>query len=262
MPRFSANLGFLFADRTYPERVRAAAGAGFEAVEMHWPYEEASAEEIAHSVRAAGVAVLGINTPTGDTSAGEFGLGAIGGREAEFQDGVDRCLAYAAAIGATALHCMAGVVTEDVARAERTFVENLRTAAEKATAAGVTILIEPINHRDKPNYLVSRVEQAAGIVERVGRPNVKILFDCYHIQIMQGDLSRRLMAYLPLIGHVQIAGVPERGEPEEGEVHYPALMRLLDQAGYDSWVGAEYRPRGRTEDGLAWLRRWSDRTSP
>jgi hydroxypyruvate isomerase len=153
---------------------------------------------------------------------------------------------------------MAGVVTpEDAAAAETVFVHNLQLAAEMAGRARMTILIEPINHRDKPGYFLHRVEQAASIIERVGRRNVKIMFDCYHTQIMQGDLIRRLEAHLDLIGHVQIAAVPSRAEPDEGEVNYPEVCRALDRMGYDGWIGAEYKPRGRTQDGLGWLAAWS-----
>jgi hydroxypyruvate isomerase len=256
MPRYSANLGFLFADRPHVERIRAAAQAGFGAVEMHWPYD-VPAEEIRSALSECDVAMLGINTPVGDAAAGDFGLAAIRGREPEFQAAVDRSLAYAQAIGATALHCMAGVVTGDRTAAEAVFIDNIRRAADKASGLGVTILIEPINGRDKPNYFLSRIDQAAELIAATQRSNVRIMFDCYHTQITEGDLSRKLVSYLPVIGHVQIAAVPSRAEPDEGEVNYPALMDLLDAEGYEGWVGAEYRPRGRTEDGLDWLKRWS-----
>lgn len=256
MPRFSANLGFLFADRPDPERVRAAARAGFPAVEMHWPYD-VPAQDLAVVLAESGVAMLGLNTRPGDTGAGEFGLGAVPGREAEFQHDVDQCLAYATAIGATSLHCMAGVLTGPQEAAEATFVENLRAAADKAARANLTLLIEPINPRDRPGYALSRIDQAAAILDRVGRSNARIMFDCYHVQITEGDLSRKLSDYLPLIGHVQIAAVPSRAEPDEGEVNYEAVLRHLDAIGYAGYVGAEYKPRGRTEDGLGWLARYS-----
>jgi hydroxypyruvate isomerase len=256
MPRYSANLGFLFADRPHVERIRAAAQAGFRAVEMHWPYD-VPAEEIRSALRECGVTMLGVNTPVGDAAAGDFGLAAVRGREQEFQTAVDSSLAYAQAIGATALHCMAGVVTENPSAAQAVFVDNIRRAADKALALGVTILIEPINWRDKPNYFLHRIDQAADLVAKTERSNVRIMFDCYHTQITEGDLSHKLVSYLPLIGHVQIAAVPSRAEPDEGEIHYPALMDLLDAKGYEGWVGAEYKPRGRTEDGLGWLKRWS-----
>jgi hydroxypyruvate isomerase len=256
MPRYSANLGFLFADRPHLERIRAAAQAGFRAVEMHWPYDVPAAE-IRSTLRECDVAMLGINTPVGNAAAGDFGLASIQGREQEFQAAVDSSLAYAEAIGATALHCMAGVATGDRAAAEAVFVDNIRRAADKAAALGVMTLIEPINWRDKPNYFLHRIDQAAEIIAKTERPNVRILFDCYHTQITEGDLSHKLVSYLPLIGHVQIAAVPSRAEPDEGEINYPALMELLDAKGYEGWVGAEYKPRGRTEDGLGWLKQWS-----
>jgi 2-dehydrotetronate isomerase len=256
LTRFSANLGFLFTDRPEIDRVAAAAAAGFEAVEMHWPYAVPS-HEMKAALARSGVRMLGLNTPVGNPAAGDFGLGALPGREDEFRQAVDLALGYGAAIGATALHCMAGVATGDAAAAEDVFVGNLRDAADKAAQARMTLLIEPINHRDKPNYFLQRVEQAAAIIERVGRSNVRIMFDCYHTQVMQGDLIRRIEAHCPLIGHVQIAGAPDRAEPDEGEVNYPAVLKALDRLGYDGWVGAEYKPAGRTEDGLGWMRAWS-----
>ena len=257
MARFSANLGFLFADRPLLERVEAAAGAGFAAVEMHWPYE-VPAQAMRAVLARSGVTMLALNAPAGDPAAGEFGYGAVPGREAAFRDSVEQALTYGAAIGATGVHCLAGVVEEGTEEAaERSFVHNLVTASELAGRAGLTILIEPLNLRDRPSYFLSRVEQAAAIIGEVGRANVKIMFDCYHVQIMQGDLIRRLEAHRPLIGHVQIAAVPSRAEPDEGELNYPAICRALDDIGYDGWIGAEYRPRGRTEDGLGWLRAWT-----
>ena len=257
MPRFSANLGFLFSDRPELERVAAAAAAGFTAVEMHWPYQIPAAamrEALTHNR----LTMLGLNTSVGNAAAGDFGLGAQTGRESEFQQAVDQALSYGSKIGASAVHCMAGAVTVDeFAAAERTFVENLKTAADKAAAAGMTLLLEPINHRDKPGYFLSRVEQAASIIEQVGRANVKIMFDCYHTQIMQGDLIRRIESHLSLIGHVQIAAVPSRAEPDEGEIDFAEICRALDRMGYEGWIGAEYKPRGRTEDGLGWLSAWS-----
>jgi hydroxypyruvate isomerase len=259
MPRFSANLGFLFSDRPDIERIAAAATAGFKAVEMHWPYQ-VPVSEMRSALTQSHVAMLGLNTPVGDTAAGDFGLGALPDRESECQQAVDQAVSYGVAIGATAVHCMAGVVSPDEYQAaERTFVTNLKAAADKAAQAGMVVLIEPINHRDKPGYFLHHIEQAAAIIDKVGRSNVKILFDCYHTQIMQGDLTWRLKTYLELIGHVQIAAVPSRAEPDEGEINYLEICRTLDRLGYDGWVGAEYKPRGRTEDGLSWLSAWSQR---
>jgi hydroxypyruvate isomerase len=254
MPRFSANLGFLFADLPHTERVAAAGEAGFPAVEMHWPYEVPAAEMKA-ALGRAGVTMLGLNTPTGNP--GEFGLGAVHGREKDFAAAVELSLTYGAAIGATALHCMAGLGSADDRLAENTFVKNLCLAADKAAIAGMTLLIEPINHRDRPAYFLCRVEQAAAIIGRVERANVKIMYDFYHVQVTQGDLLRRFEAHRELVGHVQIAGAPDRAEPDEGEVNFAEICRALDRMGYDGWIGAEYRPRGRTEDGLGWLKAWS-----
>ncbi|MBZ6075140.1 hydroxypyruvate isomerase family protein [Microvirga puerhi] len=257
MPRFSANLGFLFSDRPELDRVSAAAIAGFKAVEMHWPYQVPAAA-MRDALMQNRLTMLGLNTPVGNAPAGDFGLGALPGREDEFQQAVDQALSYGMEIGADAVHCMAGVVSPDeLATAERTFIENLRIAADKAAQAQVTVLIEPINHRDRPGYFLSRVEQAALIIGQVRRSNVKIMFDCYHTQIMQGDLIRRLESHRELIGHVQIAAVPSRAEPDEGEVNYAEICRALDRIGYDGWVGAEYKPRHLTEGGLGWLATWS-----
>jgi hydroxypyruvate isomerase len=257
MPRFSANLGFLFTEVAEIERIAAAAAAGFKAVEMHWPYRVPAAE-MRSALSRSQITMLGLNTPVGNAAAGDFGLGALSGREAEFQQALDQAVSYGHAIGATAVHCMSGLVTPDAAAAaERTFVANLKLAADKAAQADMTILIEPINHRDKPGYFLHTVERAASIIDQVGRRNVKIMFDCYHTQIMQGDLTRRLKDHLDLIGHVQIAAVPSRAEPDEGEIDYCDICRSLDRLGYSGWIGAEYKPRGRTEDGLGWLSTWT-----
>jgi hydroxypyruvate isomerase len=256
MPRFSANLGFLFADRPDLDRVEAAAAAGFHAVEMHWPYATPAAEMRA-ALQRNGLTMLGLNTVVGNE--GESGLGALPGREADFRRAVEQAVTYGREIGASAVHCMAGVVSPDsLAAAESVFVENLRVASDLAAQAGMTVLIEPINHRDKPDYALSRIEQAAAIIGRVGRGNVKIMFDCYHVQIMQGDLIRRFEAHREVVGHVQIAAVPSRAEPDEGELNFPEICKAFERLGYRGWIGAEYRPRGRTEDGIAWLRAWSN----
>ncbi|MCB5174266.1 hydroxypyruvate isomerase family protein [Microvirga lenta] len=261
MHRFSANLGFLFTELSETKRIAAAAAAGFTGVEMHWPYQ-VPAPEMRSALSRSELTMLGLNTPVGNAAAGDFGLGALPGREGEFQQAVEQALSYGTAIGASSVHCMAGAVApDDLVRAEQTFVANLKAAADRAAQASMTILIEPINHRDKPGYFLHRIEQAASIIEKVGRSNVKIMFDCYHIQITQGDLIRRLETHLELIGHVQVAAVPSRAEPDEGEVNYPEILRTLERIGYGGWIGAEYKPRGRTEDGLGWLRAWSKAVS-
>lgn len=250
--KFSANLGFLFAERDLVSRISAAAACGFEAVELHWPYDVPAAE-VSAALRATGVRLIALNTLPGDTAAGEFGLAAVPGRALEFCKTVQQALDYAMATGAAAVHCMAGLVgAQGLTAAEHCFVENLQIASELAAAAGVGLLIEPINTRDKPGYALTTVEQAAALIKRTGRQNIKIMFDCYHVQIMQGDLARRIEQQIELIGHVQIAAVPSRAEPDAGEVNYLHMMATLQRLGYAGWVGAEYKPGGRTEDGLGW----------
>jgi hydroxypyruvate isomerase len=252
MPRFAANFGFLFTDRPLIERFAAAAAGGFKAVEQQFPYDVSPAA-VKAEIDRLGLTQLGINTSVGQP--GEFGLTALPGREKDFAAAFRQALDYVVAIGGTAVHCMAGVVPpERRPAAEATFVANLGRAAEQAASRNITLLIEPINRRDRPDYFLSHVEHAADVIAKVGKPNVKIQFDCYHVQIMQGDLIRRIERHLPLIGHVQIAGVPSRNEPDSGEVNYPAIFAALDGLGYTGWVAGEYTPRGRTEDGLGWLR--------
>jgi 2-dehydrotetronate isomerase len=252
MPRFAANLGFLFTERPLIERFGAAAAAGFQAVELLYPYDVAASAVKAELARH-GLTQLGINTPPGDD--GEAGLAAVPGRERQWQTAFRRTLDYAVAIGARSVHCLAGrVAPEQRPLAETVFVRNLVWAAEQAAPAGIMLLIEPINPRDRPDYFLNRVEHAADVIGKVGVPNLRIQFDFYHVQIVSGDLIRRFEAHLPLIGHVQIAGVPLRGEPDQGEVNYPAIFAALDRLGYAGFIGCEYRPRGRTETGLGWAR--------
>ncbi|WP_102961311.1 hydroxypyruvate isomerase family protein [Mangrovicella endophytica] len=250
MIRYSANLGFLWRELDLPAAIRRAKDAGFAAVECHWPYDED-----AGAVRAAlietGLPMLGLNTRKG-AEEGDFGLAAVPGREAEARAAIEEAFAYADAIGAQAVHVMAGRAGDDQ-RGGAVFEANLRFACDLAAGSGRTVLIEPINGRDVPGYFLSSVEQAAAIVARLARPELKIMFDCYHTQITEGDLLTRFERHQAAIGHVQIAAVPSRAEPDEGEVAYPRLLAAFDAAGYDGFIGAEYRPRGRTEDGLRWM---------
>ena len=252
MPRFAANLGYLFTDRSLLERIDAAAACGFKAIELQFPYDVPPSQVKAAAERNK-LTVLGINTPPGDR-AGEFGLAAVPGREKDFQVLFKRALDYISFIRGGAV---AGKVEpERRPAAERRFVDNLRMAADHAATKNITLLIEPINGRDRPNYYLNRVEHAADIIGKVGRPNVKIQFDFYHVQIVGGDLLHRLEQYLPLVGHLQCAAVPSRHEPDEGEVNYPAVFAAVDGLGYRGWIGAEYRPRGTTEAGLGWGREY------
>jgi hydroxypyruvate isomerase len=254
MPRFSANLGFLWKELPLPDAIRAARRAGFSAVECHWPYDVPAA-----TVRAAlaetGLTMIGINTRQGIHGPEDFGVTALPGREAEARRYIDEAIAYAAAIGARNINAAAGK-SGGTQAAEAVFRANLAYACERAAPHGITIVVEPINLRDAPRYHLSCIEPAIATIRAVGAPNLKLMFDCYHTQIMQGDLTRRLEAALPHLGHVQFAGVPLRQEPDAGEVHYPNLFAALDAMGWNGFVGAEYRPRGTTEEGLGWLSAW------
>jgi 2-dehydrotetronate isomerase len=256
MPRFAANLAYLFTERPFLERFGAAAAAGFTAVELQFPYEEA-ASAVKAELDRHNLTMLGINTPPGRREAGEFGLAAVPGREADFALLFRQALDYVRAIGGRQIHCLAGKVKPEARpAADTTFVHNLASAADLALPHKVNLLIEPINSRDRPDYFLSRAEHAADIVARLARANVRIQFDFYHAQVMGGDLIRRFEKFLPAIGHAQIAAVPSRHEPDEGEVNYPAIYAMLDRLGYAGFVSCEYNPRGRTEDGLGWMREW------
>ena len=255
MPRFAANLAYMFTERPMLERFGAAAAAGFKAVELQFPYDTAPSDVRAEIARR-GLTQLGINTPP-RPHGGEAGLGAVPGREREFEEVFAKALDYSVAIGGSALHTMAGVVAPELRpAAERVFVANYTRAADLAAGKNITLLIEPLNPRDRPNYFVGRAEQAADLIAKIDRPNVKIQFDFYHQQIISGDLITRLEKFMPVIGHVQIAAVPSRAEPDEGEINFPAVFDALDRLGYAGWIGCEYKPRARTEDGLAWGKRY------
>lgn len=252
MTEFSANLGFLWNDRPLPEAIAAAAAAGFSAVECHWPYAF-DADDVRAALDAAGVKMLGLNTVRGDVAAGENGLAALPGRQDEARAAIDQALRYAGAVGCGAVHVMAGRTNGDP-DAEDVFRSNLGYACAEAAARGVTILIEPLNMRDAPGYHLRTVDQALATIAAVGAPNLKLMFDCYHIQVMQGDLVRRLQTALPHVGHIQIAAVPDRGEPDSGEVDYAWVLAQIDALGWKQPVGAEYRPRGASvAAGLGWM---------
>jgi len=251
MPRFAANLGYLFTEHPLIERVGAAARAGFRGVELQFPYEVPAVAMKAEIVKYR-LTILGVNSPRGERD-GEFGLAALPGREKDWEASFARALDYITTIGGTAIHCLAGhVAPNERPAADRVFVANLSRAADLAATKKITLLIEPINPRDRPNYFLNHLEHAADVIAKTGKPNVRIQFDFYHMQIVGGDLLYRLEKYLPLIGHLQCGAVPSRHEPDEGEINYRAIFEALDRLGYRGWIGAEYRPRGRTENGLGW----------
>ena len=245
----------MWTDRPLLARIEAAARAGFRAVEMHWPYD-VPASDVAAAARRWEVTLLGINTARGNSAAGEWGLGAIPGRSQDFRKHVDQSIEYCRVSGATAIHAMAGIVAaSDRERARAVFVENLRAAAAKAAQHRLTLLLEPLNPSDNPNYFYSTVAQAVSLIEELGLPNIKLQFDVYHVARGEGDVLVKLGRYRSHIGHVQIAGVPARAEPDDGEIAYPAIFTALDQLQYEGWVGCEYRPRGDTDQGLVWMDR-------
>lgn len=259
MPRFAANLSFLYTELSFLDRYGAAARDGFGAVECLFPYEHPP-EMIAGRLREHGLVQALFNLDPGEWAAGERGMACHPGREAAFAATVERAIPYAQALGCTRLHAMAGRVPAhaDPSQLHATYVRNLRAATRRLAPLGITLLIEPINARDMPGYFLRTQQQAHDIVAEVGEPNLMVQMDLYHCQITEGDLTRRLETHLGGIGHIQIAGVPERHEPDTGEVNYPALFQRLDELGYTGYVGCEYRPRGQTSAGLGWLRPYLD----
>lgn len=248
--RVSANLGFLWKDLPPADAIRAAAAAGFDAVEMHWPQAHDPAP-IRAALERTGLPLVSLNTERGDVAAGDLGLSAVPGREAEARALIDRAMESAARLGAGQVHVMAG--RAEGAAAHRAFLAALSHACEAAEARGIGVLIEPINPHDMPGYFLSSVEQALGIIAELSLPNLRLMFDCYHVQRISGDVTRRLEAAFPQIGHVQIAAAPHRGRPDGGELDLSFVLSRLAALGWDRPVGAEYIPEGAVEDGLGWL---------
>ena len=257
MPKFAANLSFIFQEVGFLERFAAAAACGFQGIEYLSPYEYPP-EVIAEQLKRHGLEQALFNMPPGDWAAGERGIAALPGREQEFRDGVETALTYAKATNCRLVHAMAGLVPEgsDRAAAQRAYVANLRHAAERLAPESVTVVIEPINNRDIPGYYLNTTTQATQVIGAVGHPNLKLQLDLYHVQIMEGDLAHRIRALAGRYPHVQIAGNPGRHEPDVGEINYPFLFDLFDELGYSGWIGCEYRPKGETAAGLGWAKRY------
>lgn len=261
MPRFSANLTMMFTEHDFLDRFGAARDAGFEAVEFLFPYDH-DANDIGDALRRHSLAVSIFNLSPGDWQAGERGLGCLADRRDAFHTAVEMAVVYARATGARCCHIMAGNPGPALPEAARAvFVDNLRYAADAFQEIGLSGLIEPLNTRDNPGYFLSSLALAVDILKEVDRPNIGLQFDIYHHQIMQGDVVRGLEEHMPLIRHIQIAGVPDRHEPDSGELNYPFIFERLDALGYEGWVGCEYRPRAGTLEGLGWLREWQSRSS-
>ncbi|MDA7414772.1 hydroxypyruvate isomerase [Xenophilus arseniciresistens] len=254
MPRFAANLSMLFTEQPFMQRFEAAARAGFEAVEYLFPYGFERHELLA-ALRANGLRQVLHNLPAGNWEAGERGIACHPDRIDEFREGVTQAIAYAAALDCPRLNCLAGKRPAHVSaeQAQATLVQNLRFAARALQAEGITLLVEPINSYDIPGFFLTRTDQALALLEEVGSPNLRIQYDIYHAQRTEGEIGQTLARHLPRIGHIQLADNPGRGEPGTGELNYPWLFRHIDALGYEGWIGCEYKPRARTEDGLAWL---------
>lgn len=262
MLKFAANLGVMFTELPFEQRFAAAARNGFKAVELLFPYDH-SPRDVAKWLDDSGLQNRGLNLWPGDFAAGERGLASLPGRERDFRVAVARALEYAEATRTPTLHAMCGIVPPagDRAAHRAVYIENLSLAARECAKTGRTVLIEPINPRDIPGYFLNTQADAHAIVAEVAEPNLKVQMDFYHAQIVEGDLAIKFRKYFDNIAHVQIAGVPDRHEPDEGEVDYGYLLRLLDEMNYAGWVGCEYRPRRGTEEGLGWMRRLSTTAS-
>jgi len=255
MPKFAANLSFLFTEQAFPERFRMAAAAGFKGVEYLFPYEY-SPHDIAQWLRDNNLEQVLFNLPPGNWAAGERGLACLPDRHGEFAESVELALNYAVLLDCERVHCMAGLSPAGVAEAEleKSYVANLRHAADRLATVGVTVMIESINSRiDMPGYWLDDVSKGLHLLAAIDRPNVKLQYDLYHAQIIAGDLARTLEANIGRIGHIQVADNPGRHEPGTGEINYPFLFSVLDRLGYAGWVGCEYKPLTTTAAGLGWL---------
>ena len=268
MPRFAANLSMLYPEHAFLDRFAAAAADGFRGVEYLFPYEHAPAE-LAARLRDHGQQQVLFNSPPGRWEAGERGLACLPGREPEFREGIAQALRYAEALDCPRVHVMAGLVPAGIERASLrpTYVANLRWAAREVARQGIQLQVEPINVRDIPGFFLNRQDHAHELLGEIGEPNVQVQMDLYHCQIVEGDVAMKIRKYLPTgrVGHFQIAGVPERHEPDIGEMNYGYLFDVIDEVaqacGWDGWVGCEYRPArgaasGGTSAGLGWLQGW------
>lgn len=253
MPKFSANLSILFTELPFLERFAAAKAAGFHAVECWFPYEH-GIDEIARLLRELELEMVGINTAHGQSH--EWGLAALPGRESDFAASIDQALEGATRFGRCAVHVMGGLAGA-IAKADawKTYAANLELAVRRAEGSGVQLLLEPLNSRDRPGYILNSVDQAAELIDRTGLDSLKIMFDCYHVQAEDGDLARRLRRHWSKIGHIQIATTPDRSEPGTGEIDYDYIFGEIDRLGWKGWVGAEYRPSTTTLDSFHWLNR-------
>ena len=257
MPKLAANLSWIYQEVPFLQRFGAAAAHGFKAVEILFPYE-APAAEIAAELKKHKLTQALFNLPPGHASKGERGLAALPGREEEFAAAIDKALDYAQVLECRTLHVMSGMIAPgaDVKAMHRTFVSNLKKICDLTAKNGLTIVLEPINHRDIPGYFTNTTDQVKAIIEEVGAPHLRLQLDLYHLQVTEGDLQKRMERLFPITSHVQIAGNPDRNEPDIGEVNHLYLLDVLDRLGYDGYVGLEYKPRTTTGAGLGWAAKY------
>ncbi len=255
MPKFAANITMMFNEVDFLDRFQAAANAGFKGVEYLFPYDY-DAAELADELQRHGLTQVLHNLPAGDWTAGERGIASHPDRVDEFQDGVGKAIEYAQALNCPQVNCLAGIMPEGVSDADMdaTLISNLTFAADRLKAAGIRLLIEPINTIDIPGFALNYPSQARDLIERVGSDNLFLQHDLYHMQIMQGDLARNIERNQDIIRHIQIADNPGRHEPGTGEINYPFLFKILDDMGYDGWIGCEYVPAAATSEGLDWIK--------
>jgi 2-dehydrotetronate isomerase len=254
MINLSANISFMFLELPFLDRIAAAGRAGFKAVECHFPYEF-SIPVLRKALTKAGVKLTGINTEPGDMAAGDWGLACDPKKRSAFRAGVKLALKYAVALEVPTIHVMAGMVSDaERKKARKTYMANMAWAAEAAKIVGKVIVSEPLNTRDKPGYFINRSDDVAEMIREIGHPHLKLMFDIYHVQVMEGDITKRLERHFPIIGHIQIAATPTRFEPDEGELDHRHIFATLERLGYKGYVGCEYKPRGKTEDGLGWIK--------
>ena len=255
MPRFSANLSMLFTEVAFLERFERAAAVGFRAVEYLFPYEWDKGV-LAEQLKRCRLKQVLHNLPAGDWAGGERGIACIPGREGEFKDGVGKAIEYAKALECPRVNCLVGKKPAGVPpeKMRATVVGNLRFAADALEKAGIELLIEPLNRRMIPDFYLVHTQEALDLIQAVGHSNLRVQYDVFHMQIMEGNLIQTIQENLPRIGHIQIADNPGRHEPGTGEINFTNLFRAIDEAGYDGWIGCEYTPAGKTEDGLQWLK--------
>jgi len=254
MPKLAANLSLLFTELDFLDRFKAAADAGFKGVEYLFPYAF-DKNELARRLNDHGLTQVLHNLPAGDWAGGERGIACLPDRVDEFRASVDQAIDYATALGCGQVNCLAGILAAgaDPKAARDTFVANLRFAADRLKAAGIRLLIEPINFFDMPGFYLNRTAQAVDIIEATGSDNVFVQYDIYHAQRMEGELAGTMEKHLPRIAHMQLADNPGRHEPGTGEINFAWLLRRIDQIGYQGWIGCEYNPAGKTRDGLGWI---------